>query len=76
MTCHPLVKWQVLSWTMHFRKTLTFTTQLMTITALFKMVNGGKAIGISVLWGLNDTKWPVLLSVAVFGVLERLAALF
>ena len=51
---------------MHFQKTLYLTTPLTTIDALFKMVDGGKAIGISVLWGLNDTKSPALLSVASF----------
>ena len=51
---------------MHFHKTLYLTTPLTTIDALFKMVDGGKASGISVLWGLNDTKWPALLSVASF----------
>ena len=51
---------------MHFRKTLYLTTPLTTTDAPFKMVDGGKAIGISVLWGLNATKWPALLSVASF----------
>jgi len=51
---------------MHFHKTLSLTAPLTTIEALFKMVDGGKAIGISVSWGLNDTKWPALLSVPSF----------
>ena len=36
------------------------------ITALFQTVDGAQVIGISVLRGLNDTKWPALLSVGSF----------
>ena len=36
------------------------------ITAMFQTVDGAQVIGISVLRGLNDTKWPALLSVGSF----------
>mgnify|MGYP001226313063 CR=1 FL=1 len=39
---------------------------LMIITALFQTVDGAQVISISVLRGLNDTKWPALLSVGSF----------
>ena len=45
---------------------ISFAVPLMMITALFQMVDGAQVIGISVLRGLNDTKWPALLSVGSF----------
>ena len=45
---------------------ISFAIPLMMITALFQMVDGAQVIGISVLRGLNDTKWPALLSVGSF----------
>ncbi len=39
---------------------------LVLITALFQCADGAQVIGISVLRGLNDTKWPALLSIGSF----------
>jgi len=39
---------------------------LVMITAMFQCVDGAQVIGISVLRGLNDTKWPAILSVGSF----------
>ena len=45
---------------------ISLAMPLMMITALFQTVDGAQVIGISVLRGLNDTKWPALLSVVSF----------
>ena len=45
---------------------ISLAIPLMMITALFQNVDGAQVIGISVLRGLNDTKWPALLSVGSF----------
>ena len=55
---------------------ISLALPLVMITALFQTVDGAQVIGISVLRGLNDTKWPALLSVGSFGVLVLLAAQF
>ena len=45
---------------------ISLAMPLVMITALFQTVDGAQVIGISVLRGLNDTKWPALLSVSSF----------
>ena len=45
---------------------ISLAIPLIMITALFQNVDGAQVIGISVLRGLNDTKWPALLSVGSF----------
>ena len=45
---------------------ISLAIPLVMITALFQTVDGAQVIGISVLRGLNDTKWPALLSVGSF----------
>ena len=50
---------------------------LVMITALFQTVDGAQVVGISVLRGLNDTKWPAILSVGSFwGIGVASGALF
>jgi MATE family multidrug resistance protein len=47
------------------------------ITALFQTVDGAQVVGISVLRGLNETKWPAILSVGSFwGIGVASGALF
>ena len=46
-----------------------FIAMALMITALFQTFDGAQVIGISVLRGLNDTKWPALLSVSSFWVI-------
>ena len=45
---------------------ISLAIPLVMITAMFQTVDGAQVIGISVLRGLNDTKWPALLSVGSF----------
>ena len=45
---------------------ISLAIPLVMVTALFQTVDGAQVIGISVLRGLNDTKWPALLSVSSF----------
>ena len=45
---------------------ISLAIPLVMITALFQTVDGTQVIGISVLRGLNDTKWPAVLSVISF----------
>ena len=45
---------------------ISLAIPLVMITALFQTVDGAQVIGVSVLRGLNDTKWPAMLSVGSF----------
>ena len=62
----PLIKLFLGSTDELTKDVISLAIPLMMITALFQTVDGAQVIAISVLRGLNDTKWPALLSVSSF----------
>ena len=62
----PLIELFVGAADLFTKDVISLAIPLMMITALFQTVDGAQVIGISVLRGLNDTKWPALLSVGSF----------
>jgi MATE family multidrug resistance protein len=62
----PLIKLFLGAADLLTKDVISLAIPLVMITALFQTVDGAQVIGISVLRGLNDTKWPALLSVGSF----------
>ncbi len=62
----PLIKLFLSAADILTKDVISLAIPLVMITALFQTVDGAQVIGVSVLRGLNDTKWPAMLSVGSF----------